>query len=915
MRAIDQSVLHQALAIFDSLADLPAEQRRRHRMLDTLDDATRDLVERMLASLEDEASDWLDRPVWSHLHDGPLVDATEAEASAIADFADRRFGNWKAEAAIGQGGMSEVWKGRRADGLFERAVAIKLLKSRAGGTIRPEHLLREVEILARLQHPGIAGLLDGGVSNDLPWLVMEYVDGMPIDDYCNRHGLDTNARVVLIEKVVAAVVHAHSRLVVHCDIKPSNILVTPDGQVKLVDFGIASLLSQVSRTGPDTAVGVFCTPAYAAPEQLAGEPASTAQDVFSVGAVLYELLTGERIRDTGMATRLLRGMKPDHTIGPPSGKVRANGRDGIGARVAIDSDLDAIVLKALAADPDDRYASAALLGEDLERRRRHQPVRAVGGGRVYRVAKWTRRNLPTAAVGLFGAIVLIAGTLVSVHQASRARAEATLAQSVQAFMLETFSSIDPWRNQQRAVTVNELMDAAVENLPARLERHPEQRAEAAEHLGEILQRLGRHEESMDLHLGAAEIWRNRSHPERQRAAQVLAARSAINAYRLEAAIELLDRVIEQAPWPPGEIASVRARLMRAELMTRSGELESQNAMIAEVLAEEPLIARLNDGQLLGEIYLVAAEAAENRAEYAESIRLAGIAEQRMRAEHGSRHPAVGKALSYIATGHYLNGRYEPALEAMDAALEIDDHFLGEEHPQTLWSRYTRSRMLVDIGRLEEAGEELEAIARSLVDQYGAEDPRLSGTYGNLAKVHRALGNPQAAVHWFERGYGIMSLHEPEHPKFGTFQVQYAQALIEAGNPEAASPLLEAGIALLSEKLDEHHPEVNIARTHQAGYLLAVGRVTEALDAAESSLASLEAGLDPGSRHLGTAHRMMGDALAASGDDDRAIAHWQAALEILDQLEHRGESRTDLRYLLAQLEGTTVDADAQGRSEP
>jgi eukaryotic-like serine/threonine-protein kinase len=897
---LDSGSLGKAIQAFETLTELEDGSAEALDVLATLDPEARRFVQRMLESARGREASWLDTPIWSHLDALGLAPVNDTELED--DWHGRTFGNWRALEVAGRGGMAVVLKGERADGYFEKQVAIKLLRVRPDQPLEPERLLQEVRILARLQHPNIAGLLDGGIDNGLPWLVMEYIEGEPITHYCHRNRLGLQDSVALFEQVVDAVSHAHSRLVVHCDIKPSNVLVTPTGQVKLVDFGVSNLLS-VAGAPQGHNQGIYCTPGYAAPEQLAGAAVATTHDVFGLGALLHELLTGRRFRAIGDATALLGGLRNLPPTSLPSECLASSPDEQVVPWGATDlrGDLDAICLRAVVQDPALRYANAELLAEELRRWRCHLPVAAVNGGRSYRVGKWLRRHRLPAAAAAMVAIALIAGSGVALWQAGNARAEAALALSVKEFMLEMFDEVDPWRSGQEEVTVNEVMDTALANLPKRLDRHPRQRADVQDHLGRILRRLGRHDEAVALHLQAADTWQRSAQQDRFLDSRVSAAQAAINGYDLERAIALLDEVIEQSAWPPRHQAVARARVHRAELMTRSGELERQRLMIEEVLNEQARIVQFQDGQaLLAEALLIAAEAAENRADYEQAVDYALQGAAVFESLHGADHPTVGKAHSYVATSRYAQTRYAEALEAIDRVLDIDRRYLGDDHPQTLWSRYTRSRILVDIGQLDEASSELEAIVEQLIEQYGADDPRLGVSYANLAKVRRGMGDLDGAIDWFARGLPIMTAHEAEHPKFGVYQGAYAMVLTEAGRLEQARLLFDESLALLHDKLGPDHPETAMALLGWSGYLVASGQAGEAQVVAREALAvieSLESGHD---QRLGLAHLALGDALAAGGDTPQAMEHWQAALTILDRHEYRGSSQFELQRLMARM---------------
>lgn len=356
---------------------------------------------------------------WSLL-DGPAVSPTEllAAARALSDLrAGSRLGPYEIVSEIGRGGMGTVYRGQRVDGHFQQTVAIKLLRRGMDTDAIVERFVKEREILARLHHPNIAQLYDGGASETgLPYFVMENVEGEPLLVYCDRRKLSSSQRLALFRGVCAAVHYAHQNLIVHRDIKPSNILVTADGVVKLLDFGIAKILDPAAEplAADLTATGLRAmTPDYASPEQLQGGAVTTATDVYSLGVVLYELLTGERpykVR-TGGVEELARVVSEEEPARPSTIRPKLKG------------DLDNIVLMAMRKDPLRRYASAEQLSDDIQRHLDGEPVRARQDTLGYRAGKFVRRNRIAVSAAVLVAASLVVGIGVALRQASIARVE------------------------------------------------------------------------------------------------------------------------------------------------------------------------------------------------------------------------------------------------------------------------------------------------------------------------------------------------------------------------------------------------------------------------------------------------------------------------------------------------------------
>ncbi|HEV2705451.1 MAG TPA: protein kinase [Pyrinomonadaceae bacterium] len=411
--------------IFDAVVDLPPTGQ-----VSALDAACRDDLE-----LRHELEKMLAADASTALDTSPLAQfARETEAYG----ADQKIGRYRILHEVGRGGMGAVFAAVRDDGEFEQKVAVKVIKSGLNTQAIVRRFRRERQILASLEHPHIARLLDGGMTEEgLPFYVMEFVEGVPIDEYCRGAGLGVTARLELFRQVCAAVSYAHIRLIVHRDLKPSNILVTAGGQVKLLDFGISEVLSREADDGGRqtvTQLGLM-TPDYASPEQFRGEPATTATDVYSLGVVLFQLLTGRLPHDlTGL--RLDQMLKRVCEAEPPRpSTVGARPHASSSAPIAaaqgdarLRGDLDNIILKALRKEPEHRYASVEQFSEDLARHLKGLPVAARPATFGYKAEKFIKRNRVAVALSALVLLTLVGGIAATVWQAVRAERERKLAQ-------------------------------------------------------------------------------------------------------------------------------------------------------------------------------------------------------------------------------------------------------------------------------------------------------------------------------------------------------------------------------------------------------------------------------------------------------------------------------------------------------
>lgn len=383
-------------------------------------ESTEPQLARELRELVDAAGEvaTFDRPVLERMR----------ETAAAPEPPPETIGPWRLEAEIGRGGMGSVWRARRADGAFERTVAVKLVRSELSSDLLRRHLARERRILARLAHPAIARLLDGGTTDaGVPYLVLDHVEGERIDEWCDARALPLAARLRLFVEVCGAVAFAHRQLVLHRDLKTANILVDREGRVKLLDFGIAKLLEADEADGEWTALGLPrpLTPGWASPEQLRGEPLTTASDVYSLGVLLCVLTAGRSPHPVERTSSHAEQAKRIEA----AGRVRLPTLAAAGAAPGVDrqrltGDLERIVAKALEPEPAARYRSVAALAEDVERFLGGRPVGAHPPALTYRLAKFVRRHALAVAATSLAAALLIGSGLVSLAQASRARREA-----------------------------------------------------------------------------------------------------------------------------------------------------------------------------------------------------------------------------------------------------------------------------------------------------------------------------------------------------------------------------------------------------------------------------------------------------------------------------------------------------------
>ena len=476
--------------LFEAAVDLEANERAI--LLDEEcggDDRLRFEIESLLQS-DEQTGGFIEEPAFVIPRD-LFPDKTEDP------FAGRQFGAYEVIREIGRGGLGAVYLAARADDEYRKEVAIKLVRR----GLDTEDILRrfrnERQILAQLDHPNIARLIDGGTTDDgLPYFVMEYVKGEPINAYCDRHALSTAERLNLFRKVCAAVAFAHQNLVIHRDLKPSNILVTQEGEPKLLDFGIAKLLGPGDELFTQTIPALrVMTPEYASPEQVKGEKIMTTSDVYSLGALLYELLTGQRpyrlkTRTPEEIARAITEQEPERL----SAALLRDSRFTVHDSRALRGDLDNIVLMAMRKEPARRYSSVGQFSEDIRRHLEALPVIARKDTVAYRTSKFVSRHrigVAAAALVLLSLIGGIVATLIEVRTARRAEAKA---EEISGFLQKTLEASDPTVNSGGQPTVKDLLDDASKRLATEeLSDQPEVRAELQRIIGATYLSLGQYD--------------------------------------------------------------------------------------------------------------------------------------------------------------------------------------------------------------------------------------------------------------------------------------------------------------------------------------------------------------------------------------------------------------------------------------
>src|SRR5215831_9271480 len=712
---------------------------------------------------------------------------------------------------IGTGGMGEVWAARRADGDFHREVALKLpLRNPLPWDLAARFSL-ERDILGRLEHPNIARLYDAGVSAEgQPYLAMEMVHGEPITTFSDGRRLDVEGRIALFEQALAAVQYAHANLVLHRDLKPSNILVTAGGEVRLLDFGIAKLLAADAPAPQGTVTewsGRMLTPAYASPEQILGQPLSTASDVYALGVVLFELLTGRAPYHVELSSvaqlelAIVQGdpLRPSAAVDDAAAELRRTARRKLARQLS--GDLDTVVGKALAKRPGDRYGSAAALAEDLQRVLARQPVQARPPSTAYRVSRFLRRHR-WASLGTGTALLALLGsTAVALRQAQLARQQARNVSAVRDFLLEVLSAADHGRAAGKPpgeVTVQEAVDAAASSMGATLDKQPETKVPILTTLANVYSGLDQVDRSVAL-LEQALVAAEQSGPTPNRMeTEVLLRLASTNMFasRYDAAARWLDRT-EAGFTALGDTESelyAQSLKLRGDLLRRRDSPDLPGAII--VLERAGALFRKrhpqSDGRIGTLFYLAQTLRAENQPDRAETVADEAVALATQLPRTGFQVP---NAYSLRAEIRDSNGNLSGAEDDYRTAHDGYARILGPGHFLTLQNDGLLGATVLERGqRCEEGLQFIESTTGAL-----ARSRRGSITHAQalnrLGVAYLRLGRFDRAATILEQARGLWA-ERKEAVRRVDATVSLAEARIAAGALDESRALLEEALAVL-----------------------------------------------------------------------------------------------------------------------
>ncbi|MEE4271442.1 MAG: serine/threonine-protein kinase [Thermoanaerobaculales bacterium] len=882
----------RAREIFDRVSDLEPEARAA--ALEELaggDDELRREVESLLVASGEAETD-IPR----------LIGAAARSALATNDggtvMPGATVGPYRLINLLGRGGMGSVYLAERADGAFSHRVALKVLRSGLSDTGMEARFRSERQILADLRHPNIARLIDGGTTDDgAPYLVLEYVEGRPIDRWCDEQRLTVEQRLDLFREVCAAVQSAHRNLVVHRDLKPANILVTADGHPKLLDFGIAKLLGPTTHDHTMAITGTLdrlLTPAFASPEQVVGKPVTTASDVYSLGVILYELLAGStpHVFANPSATEVERVIcrdvpdRPSLTVrrsaGTPAGAETARLRRSTPDRLVrrLSGDLDTIVMTALRKEPDRRYPSVEGLSEDVRRYLTALPISARPDTLAYRARKFVSRHrgsVVTSAVGVAAVMVFGVQSAVNARIATverdraraaeeRARVEAHTSEKVSSFLVDLFRVADPSESRGADVTARELLDRGAAQLDAGLADEPATRARLLKTVGEVYTNLGEYDE----------------------AAELLA--ESVGVLRSE------DPSSPELPATLNELAKVRFDL---------GDIETADRLSREALAaarrsfqgdhRQTAMALNNLGWLAFEETRLADAERYHREALAMRTRL-----------HGDEHDEVAESLFNLGTVALELERLDEAAELHGRGYEMRRRVLGDDHPLTLSSVGTVAATYEAQKRVAEALELIDGAMPTAIRVFGPDHPDVAYLEVMRGRQFRFLGRTDDAVASFREAARIERLSRgPDHPYVGYAEIQLGTVLVTAGRLDEAETAYREALRIYRAAYPEGDRNVANVLGKLAKLEIERGDGRTALDYARESRELFSRQLPEGHSELLEGDIIIGFALAEAGRTADARSMFESVLPRMEAIGHGdGPQARRVREALAALLGTS-----------
>ena len=839
-------------ALFEQAIELPASERNaflRHTCADDIE--LRGYVASLLASGD------IDEEIEGTVADA-LQSAFTGGEDARKDKKGAMLGPYRIVRTLGSGGMGIVYLAERADDQFEQQVAIKEGHQRLADPQTEKRLRAERQILANLDHPNIARLLDGGTAEDgRPYLVMEYIDGVRIDTYCDRHRLGIGKRLELFRTICAAVHYAHQNLVVHRDIKASNILVTEDGTPKLLDFGIAKLID----TGGTAAAGltreglILMTPESAAPEQVTGKPITTATDTYALGLLLYSLLTGMPpypVADLHPAeiARIVCQQIPEAPSLRIADQLRDARRDqdetrietleliGRSRNLSIDrlqkrlrGDLDTIVLNALRKEPERRYRSVNQFAEDANLHQKSMPILARSDSWQYRTGKFLRRHYAGVSMSALLLAMLIAFGVVMSIQNQRIALERDVAQEVSGFLEDIFMAPDPAQARGLDITAKEILANGADRIGNELQGRPEIQAALMQTIGRVYLNLGEYQPSVEFLEQSLRLRQQAlgdDHPSIAANKNEL-AESLIRQADYERAQQLLNEALRQNRDQRGEYSlAVGQNLFNlAEVHLATGELAEAERFASESV---DIYSRLEQGHEieLAEAKSLLARVMQVTGDLDTTERLLREAIELVRSSAGPDHPLMAYYLQNLGVLLQSKGDLDLAEITLNQAIESTRRILGDKHDLVAATLVMQGTLQHNKGNFEAAEQSLRDALSLHRDTLESGHPWIGYDLTSLGMLLHDTGELAEAERLLHEALQIyeQSLAE-DHQYIASALTALGAVMNSAGDAAQAEEILIRAMAIRSKDYPQDHPLAAATHTVYGDTLVSLGRYAEA----------------------------------------------------------------------------------------
>ncbi len=867
------------IEVFNSALDEKESERRAFvemQMNGEDEDALQEVLE--LLSSHEESEDFIEEP--------PSELAAEVFENGNRSSIGKTIGVYKIEKEIGHGGMGTVFLATRSDKEFDQKVAIKLLKR---GMDTDAIILRfryERQILAELNHPNIARLLDGGTTkNGLPYFVLEYIEGVPITEYCEQKKLELTERLKLFRQVCDAISYAHQNLIVHRDIKPNNILVNKEGVPKLLDFGIAKVLQTDSDTTNLTVAGErLMTPKYASPEQVKGEPITTATDVYSLGVLLYELLTGTLpYKIESASPKQIEEIISEKEPTLPSKEI--NPKSEIQNPKSLKGDLDNIALMALEKEPSKRYQNVGEFSSDIGRYLKGLPVIARKNTFVYRATKFVRRNAIAVAVAGIFSVFLIGFLINSQVQANRIAKEQKRSEKVLVFMKDIFKGNDPANAGKNDVSAREILDRGVLKIESELKNEPDVQAELFDTVGQVYQSLGEYEKAETLLEKSLQIRRDFFGENSKEIAQTLLHLGDVQRVRakfddaeknLKKSLEirrnlfgekskevipalygLVSMNFDKKDFKTAEsLAKERLEISRAnfgdnhketvgslrdlgDVQMNLNELENAEKNIREAVKIGDSLENLSE-EVIDSNILLARLLFFKKREFEESKKLLNKSQKLGKEFYGETHPQMIWILTNQAFHSEEQKKYDDAIEITNEIIDLQKKLYGEKHSLIASAINRKASFYFRKEDWDEAEKFWQDALKMRKETLGEKHPSVTEILSNLGLVSFEKGEYKKATETFESSLEIQreTMKETDY-QIGFSLIGLGKSMTADGQAKNAEAILRKGVGILENSFFKNTWYFADAQAELGFCLVKLNKFAEAEKVLNASLEKIE----------------------------------------------------------------------------